>query len=365
MALRKLPGSKYWMFQTKVNGKTWTRSTKKVDKKQALKEAERLEKLAQRARVNPDAPAMLSEAIDAEVKRIKEEVSDGQSTRVEYALKNFKEYANDVRLERIDTALVEAYQKKRLQDASLTTVNCEICYILRMLKKNGFDVSRPSTKPGKVTLQRAFTHDEIIEFFKVCPERLKPLYWTMLYTGARLAELVPSERSTHQPLLKSEVDFKSNVIRLRTAKQRKGMTPVIPKPRLIAVPPEVTKMLKEQISEMEGKYVFPSLFNSARDFNAVLVKAKIPKFDDLGQRLTAHSFRHSFGTFLSEMVNGNTFILKEALGHRKLTTTERYVHTTAPILQLGIPFSSGGHDPEPEQDGEGVRTAQIVAIGAN
>lgn len=365
MALRKLPGSSFWIFQTKVNGKTWTRSTGQRDKKKALKEVERLEKLAQKLRVDPDAPTMLSDAIKVEKQRVKEEVSEGQATRVEYALKNFKEYAGDIKLEKIDAAMIEAFQKTRLKDASLTTVNCELCYLLRMLKKNGFDVARPSTKPGTVTLQRAFTEDEIVKFFKACPERLKPLYWSMLYTGARLAELVPSERSGHQPLLKSEVDMRNNVIHLRTAKQRKGMTPVIPKPRTIAIPPEVTQMLKHQMTQTEGKYVFPPLFNSARDFNAILGKAGIRKFDDLGQRVTAHSFRHSFGTFLSEMVNGNTFILKEAMGHRKLTTTERYVHTAAPILKLGIPFSTGEQDAKQEQEDKGVRSAQIVAIGAN
>jgi len=59
-------------------------------------------------------------------------------------------------------------------------------------------------------------------------------------------------------------------------------------------------------------------------------------------------------------------------GHRKLSTTERYVHTTAPILQLAIPFgkkeaaqdAKDDQSAPAEQNGMGVRTAEIVAVGA-
>ena len=88
------------------------------------------------------------------------------------------------------------------------------------------------------------------------------------------------------------------------------------------------------MSENEGEFVFPPMNNFPRTFNAIIEKAGIQKLDMLGQRVTAHSFRHYYGTRMAQMVGQNAFVVKAALGHSKISTTERYVHHTAPILEL-------------------------------
>ena len=159
----------------------------------------------------------------------------------------------------------------------------------------------------------------------------------MLFTGARLAELVPSERSTHVAMLKSEVDLENKVLTLRTAKQRKGMSTTLPKARIMKIPDHVAALLDRQMATTEGAHVFPRLLNVPRDLNEILTKAGIPKVDALGMKITAHSFRHTFGSMMAEVLQNNAFLLKEAMGHKKLCSTERYVNISAPMLELSLP----------------------------
>jgi len=331
MALRLMPKSKVWAYQCKINGKTWIRSTGQTDRKKAEKEIPRLRKLAQLLRERPNASPKLSKAIVEEVARIETDVSSSAAERVSYALRNFLEYAGDIFLERVTAQLVENYQRKRLQEAARATIEKEVGFLLRMLRQNGFSILKPSPKKGKVTEQRAFTPHEVQRFFAACPDRLKCLYALMLATGARLAEMVPSPRSSHVALLKSEVDLAALRVTIRSAKNRSG---TVGKVRVLPLPAELVPLLERQMACVAGPHVFKPLPDSPRDFDLILKRAGIPKVNDLGQKVTAHCFRHTYATMMAEAIGQNPFVLKEILGHKRLSTTERYCHLTAPSLPL-------------------------------
>jgi len=207
-----------WIHQCSINGRTWSRSTGKSDRKEAEREVPRLQKLARLQRSQRNESLRLSAAIVQEVKRVEEDVSRRQAEQVLYSLENFLRFAGDVTLDRIDTALLDRYQRKRLAEVSQRTVRGELTFVLRLLRLRGFQIARPLPRPGRVTEQREFTQDEIERFFQACPPRYKTLYSLMLVTGARQAELVPSNRSGHVALLKSEVDLERHLITIRTAK---------------------------------------------------------------------------------------------------------------------------------------------------
>ena len=158
MGLRKLPGSKNFMYQTKINGITWTRSTGQSDEKKALKVVPKLEKIAEILRKNPESPKTLKPAIALEVKRVDEEVSKGQSIRVEYSLRNFMNFTGDIRLEKIDTHLLERYQKERLKKAGVTTVSCEFLCSSRKwtLRISGFISGRQNREKALYPHHRRF-----------------------------------------------------------------------------------------------------------------------------------------------------------------------------------------------------------------
>ncbi len=57
-----------------------------------------------------------------------------------------------------------------------------------------------------------------------------------------------------------------------------------------------------------------------------------------------HCFRHTYATLMAESVTQNPFVLKEILGHKRISTTEQYCHPTAPVITLpvGILTEKGG-----------------------
>jgi integrase len=56
--------------------------------------------------------------------------------------------------------------------------------------------------------------------------------------------------------------------------------------------------------------------------------------DVLGRKITLHSFRHTYATLMAQVVGNNPFLLKEVLGHQRITTTEQYCHPEAPVIAL-------------------------------
>ena len=179
----------------------------------------------------------------------------------------------------------------------------------------------------------------------------------MLYTGARLAEIVPSTKgSSHTALLKTEVDLDAGTVSIRTAKGRLGAKG---KTRVLSIPADLIEPLRQQVAFTPGPHVFGPLHNSPRDFDLILAAAGIAKVDELGRKVTAHSFRHTYATLMSEAIGHNAFVLKELLGHRQISMTKRYCHPTAPALILPLneitPFSS----PEELGVGKGCKILEI------
>jgi integrase len=333
-----------WIFQCQVNGRTWNRSTGETNRKRAEAKIPELQRLAELHRKLPKDISNLKAAIIGELNRVEKTVSEHEAQRLDFALRKFAEWAGDVALEIITTRMLEDYQIHRSRKAALNTINREIHSVLRLLRRNGFMVQKPEPIRGRRTRNRAFTAEELERFFQHCNEAQQVLFLLMLTTGARPAELIPSERSNHVPLLKSEIDVDKRLIKLRGAKQKVGQKDVV---RLIEVPAELMRDLAVFARKVEGPFVFPRRNSGLKNtFDRILKKAGIEKLDVLGQKLTAHSFRHTYATLMAQAVGNNPFILKQARGHSQISTTDRYCHSQAPAVVIDIaPYMGRVKDP--------------------
>lgn len=79
------------------------------------------------------------------------------------------------------------------------------------------------------------------------------------------------------------------------------------------------------------------------------VKTVIRKTDELGRKVTAHSFRHTFATKAAKQAKYDPHLLKSILGHHQLSTTDRYIHTrsAAEVVEVAellacLPQNDGG-----------------------
>lgn len=215
----------------------------------------------------------------------------------------------------------------------MSTYKKEVCYITRLLKRNGFYVEKPKPKRGRVAKHRPFTQDELERFFRHCIYSHWVLFMTILVTGARPAELIPSSRSSHKALLKSELNLTTRRMTVRNAKIKPQDEP--DRFRVASVPAFLLEDLKKLSKQTLGPYVFPERQHGlAYVFDEILERAGIEKIDPLGRKLTAHSLRHTFCNSLAASAGNNPFAVMGQMGHSNLTTTQIYCHGATEVIDL-------------------------------
>jgi integrase len=330
MSLRKV--GNVWIYRCKVNGKTWDRSTGETDKRKALAKVTELEALAQLHRAQPVKSVKFSQAIVPEIARIEIEVSKEQAIRSSCCLRNFLRWLErDIDLNKINTELLAQYQRARLQKAAGETVKRELHAVCVLLRQNKCRVEAPKRIPGRKTEQRDFTPDELIKFFAACDEDQKVLFSLLLATGARPAEVIPSSESKHVALLKKELYSETSVVMIRSAKLQSYQRDI---PREIPIPRNLMGQVLDLARRNPGPHVFQPNPGLSLVFDGILKQAGIPKKDELGCKLTAHSFRHTYASMMAKRVSYNPHVLKEILGHRQLSTTDRYVHARGSVAEM-------------------------------
>lgn len=335
-----------WHYQLYLPGRgLWKRTTGKSNYQQALAEARRLHAQAQLLSASPEESPTLSRAIVREVARIAEQTSERQAERVGIQLANFLAWAGDLALEKITTEMLDQYQRHRIHSrktvarrdgtkkparcgalVSANTVRKEIISIIHLLRENGFQVIRPATLKGAAQHGRPFEKQDLQRFFAASahyppeePGKYTPLFLLLLATGARPAEFVPSRQSSHVALLKRELDPDSATVTIRSANVHRGNRGKVTR---IQVARPVMDAVLQVAEKTPGPHVFPP-YQIWKAFNAIAKLAGLPKLDELGEKLTAHSFRHTFGTILAEQ-GANAFIIQNVMRHSDPRMTSRY-----------------------------------------
>ena len=161
------------------------------------------------------------------------------------------------------------------------------------------------------TLPRVFQEDEIAAVWEAC-ESAQEKAWValLLDTGIRLGELAG--------LRWPDVGPASITVTGKTG------------PRVVPVSPPVREMLtglgdETHIWVSRNGPMGPYAIQSA-------IRSLFGRAGLTGPKLGPHTMRHSFGThYIAD--GGNVFSLQEIMGHKSITTTQRYVHLAAAMTK--------------------------------
>ena len=250
-----------------------------------------------------------------------------------------------------DEMLIRRYMKARQageievdgklwRPASKTTVNRDLALLKTMfnrgiewgmcnknpVKRGMINASAEEEAKKTVFLQR----NEVNAYLDACQPYYKPVALTALLTGMRSSEI--------KELTWDRVDLINNTIYLEHTKGGRR--------REIRMPIELTNVLKKLESKKHGRHVFLNRHGQPyRDFREAhkwtlkrsgIEANRLKNFDNIADpeerraaikknRITFHTLRHTFGTLLAKDCR-DLNIVKEALGHANITTTERYAH---------------------------------------
>lgn len=330
--LRKI--GRVWYYQTKTNGTTWTRSTGETDKRRAQARVPPLDQEARLLRQRPAGlPETLSEAIVHEVDQLEVRVSPRQAQRVGDSLICFKAWlGKDPPLTRITTQTLDAYAIHRAaQGRAASTIDKDLTYIRRMLRRCGCTIDKPARVPAAHSTYRALNDAELQRLFAQAPAAWSFCWLFLLYTGARAAEVLPSRRSTHEALQRHEIDLDTGLITLRQAKQRAGKDPKV---RTIQFPESLLPDLRAHIDATPhlDPHLFAGSDRPCQPFLRAVDRAGIPRTTPSG-KIGLHSLRKTYITALSRILR-NAWQLKDALGHSDIRTTAIYVQDVAPVIPV-------------------------------
>ena len=150
-------------------------------------------------------------------------------------------------------------------------------------------------------------------------DALTPAVMVSLETGLRRGELFALQWPS--------VDFKDKTLRVEGETAKSYETREIP---LNKVALSTLRDWWLQLGQPKSGYVFSQddvpIQDLKKSYHGVLADAVIERRNAKGESVNWHSLRHTFGTLLGAAnVDGTT--LMNLMGHAKLSTTQRYLHT--------------------------------------
>ncbi|MBI5236398.1 MAG: site-specific integrase [Deltaproteobacteria bacterium] len=206
-------------------------------------------------------------------------------------------------------------QKRKTSGAKDWTVRHEQVVLRKLIDYlGGENPTRniPLIQAEDEIIPRAFTRADLYKFMRLVKNRrmhlhgyLRPVTLTYLYAGLRPSELV---RLTHS-------DIKAGKILIQGATKTGRARSVEIHPRLM---PHISACLRKN-----GKYLFGGDVQLRPETIGLTLRRVI---SDAGlEEVTPYSLRHTFITGLLRAGADLRYVMDKA-GHRKLTTTTRYLH---------------------------------------
>lgn len=138
----------------------------------------------------------------------------------------------------------------------------------------------------------------------------------------RLIALTGMRRGEVTGLKWQHVDLQRGQIKFPPREHKTGKK--TGKPKIVMLPPQGLQIIQRQPAGKDEDYVFQSTKEKAmitvnREWLKVRAEAKLPA------KIVLHELRHSIGSHLA-MAGASAVELMQALGHKQISTTQRYIH---------------------------------------
>ncbi len=247
--------------------------------------------------------------------------------------------SNPLLLEEVDSFLIRGYlgylYKKKNRKSSIARKLSTLRSFFKYLAKHGMISDNPAkaviTPKQEKPIPAYLPVDDmfrLLDFFKqdtLFGRRNRAIFETLYSTGIRISELAGMNVS--------DVDFSAQIIRVLGKGNKERIVPVGTK--AMEAINEYRKMLLQAISfrrnKADGSEVDPLFLNknggrlTARSIRRILDHAV--RECGLAQPLSPHGMRHSFATHMLE-AGADLRVVQELLGHKSLSTTQKYTHVT-------------------------------------
>jgi integrase len=254
--------------------------------------------------------------------------------------RSLKEFMGSLSLLQVTPEKVAEYRDKRLKSVSANTVRIELALLSNLFNIaerewsfRGLDnpvqhINKPKVPEGRYPI---LSEEQIKRLLEECKKirskLLYPFVLLALHTGCRSMEL----RKLRWPQVSLEEGYIS-LVGTETKIHRSRIVPLTPAAKEVLQSLKTTPRAKKVV-DIHGKpkgLIFPAKGHPDRPrdmhmgFNQAVRRAGLDNLPGIG-KFRIHDLRHLCGTFLV-MTGGDLETVRSILGHRDLSTTQRYLH---------------------------------------
>jgi integrase len=315
-------------FDRKVDAQSWAKMIEHQMEASLWKDTEEASRVA------------LAQALDRYVRDVSPQKRPSTQRSERRSAKHIKTAMGNLSLLQVTPERVAVYRDERLKNASNNTVRIELALLSNLFNVaarewsfHGLDnpvkrVHKPRVPEGRCPM---LSENQIHLLLEECrysnAELLYPFVLLALHTGCRSMEL--------RGLRWSQVNLLEGFISLvgEETKGHRSRTIPLTDAALETLKYLAKKQEANKVFDLNGLpigLVFPSRSdaNEPRDmhmsFNRAVKRAGLDNLPGVG-KLRIHDLRHLCGTFL--VMNGvDLETIRSVLGHRDLSTTQRYLH---------------------------------------
>ena len=223
------------------------------------------------------------------------------------------------KLTEINPSMIANYQIRRSKQVQGSSVNREMAalrHVFRIATQRKLIPESPFTgieffkEKNRI---RYLTREEKDKILGASPSWLRDLIIVGLYSGARISEIL---RLTWR-----DINLERKEVFISESKNGNS--------RWIPMNPEIEMILHSKgVGDPYARVFQSDKFRVAKEFKKICLKTGI-------QNCRFHDTRHTFGTLLASG-GENAFTIKSLMGHKSITTSDKYCHVPDDIRRRAI-----------------------------
>ena len=282
----------------------------------------------------------ISELYDEYIKIAELNKSKSTIRREKYHFRDYiQPYIGNKALKDVTVMDIEEIKKRALDKGlAYESVNLILATIRQMFNFAIKNFIYPGKNPvslvnklkGDNRRMRFLTEEEaekLLSLLKLKSEKVYRMAMISLYAGLRAGEIFN--------LKWSDIDLENELIYIRDPKNKKN--------RVAFMGPEIKKLFLEMEKGKPDEPLFKPKQGKkdkikwvSKTFSRAVEELGLNNgIDDPRQKVVFHTLRHTFASWLVKKT-GNIYLVKELLGHKTLTMTERYSHLSADTLRQAV-----------------------------
>lgn len=267
---------------------------------------------------------------DMKLRGLSESTQEAYLRRVQSFIEFTKKDINDIEMSDIRTYMLHLKDEKKLSFGTINAYISALQFLFIITLRKDWDKIMVPRMRGYKSLPSVLSKEEVFEVINSIPNmKYKAIIMTIYGSGLRVSEVAK--------LKVSDIDSKNFQILVRQSKNKSDRYAILSKRNLELLRTYWLQCGKPRDWLFPGRN--PNEHISTKSIKNFLIRLKVGL--KIKKNISAHTFRHCFGTHLLE-ANVQLPHIQHLLGHKSIKSTMKYLHMTSKaMMNIHSPLDEG------------------------